>query len=69
MYLKNDDINMTISGSIDNDKDSIKLYSNIDYVDMRNITKYMPLSFMKNSSSQWFQNLLSKDILKKHISW
>ena len=55
---------MTISGSIDNDKDSLKLYSNIDYVDMRNITKYMPLSFMKNSSSQWFQKSFIKGYSK-----
>lgn len=68
LFLKNDDINMTISGSIDNDKDSIKLYSNIDYVDMRNITKYMPLSFMKNSSSQWFQKSFIKGYSKEaHI--
>ncbi len=52
--LKNQDIDISSSGYVDTNKDIVKLYSYINYVDMRYITKYMPLSFMKNSSSKWF---------------
>ena len=64
MSFKNNEIDIISSGNIDHSRNILKLYSNINFVDMNNITKYMPLSFMKKSSSDWFQKSFTNGYAK-----
>lgn len=51
----NSEIDINTSGIINFSKDSIKVSSNINFVDMTKVTDYIPSSLMSEKSSDWFK--------------
>ena len=62
--LSNDKLDVTFTGFINKDKDTIKVSSYIDYVDMRYITDYLPKSFMTDGTANYFKNAFLKGSTK-----
>ena len=55
LSLVNNEIDINTSGIIDFSKDSIKVLSKINFVDMTKVTDYIPSSLMSEKSSNWFK--------------
>ena len=55
LSLVNNEIDINTSGIIDFSNDSIKILSNINFVDMTKVTDYIPSSLMSEKSSNWFK--------------
>ena len=55
LIASNDDIDITTSGVIDFEKDIIKVFSKINFVDMTKVTNYIPLNLVSNKASNWFK--------------
>ncbi|MBT3520045.1 MAG: hypothetical protein HN480_02150 [Gammaproteobacteria bacterium] len=55
LSIVNNEIDINTSGIIDFSKDSIKVLSSINFIDMTKVTDYIPLSLMSEKSSSWFK--------------
>ena len=55
-------IDIAVYGNINNSEDSINIFSEINFVDMKNITDYMPASFISKKSSRWFKNAFKNGV-------
>ena len=60
VVLKNDEIDINLSGFVDKKEDRIKVVSSINFVDMRYITNYFPNSFISLESSNYFNSAFTK---------
>ena len=64
LKLTNNEIDFTFNGLVDKEKDIIKAFSYVDYVDMRYITDYLPKSFMKVDTAKYFKKSFLKGSTK-----
>jgi uncharacterized protein YhdP len=65
LSLVNNEIDINTTGIIDFSKDSVKILSNINFVDMTKITDYIPSLLMSEKSSNWFKKSFLSGYSKK----
>lgn len=52
----NKQVDFIVSGNVSSENNSINIFSSLKYVDMRNITDYLPKNFMRARTANYFSN-------------
>ena len=58
--ILNNQLDLSISGNIDKQSDSISIFTTLNYVDMRYVTDYFPKNFITKKTSKYFSKAFLK---------
>ena len=60
LKILNNQLDLSISGNIDKQSDSISIFTTLNYVDMRYVTDYFPKNFITKKTSKYFSKAFLK---------